>query len=78
MKTTLILWVLKALFSVTTEQWRQVFGWVTEAAARFTEGRTKNAWVRENISKMWPLMKPHVVDALVGLAVGLMKKGGRQ
>lgn len=77
MKTTLVIWVLRLLLSVTAEQWRQVFGWVTEAAARFTEGRTKNAWVRENIAKMWPSMKPHVVDALVGLAVGVLKKGAK-
>lgn len=74
MKSTLILWLLKMLLGVTREQWQLVFQWVTEAATRFTEGRIKNVWVRENISKRWPSMKPHVVDALVGLAVGLFKK----
>lgn len=73
MKSTILL-VLKLLFGVTREQWQLVFQWVTEAAVRFTESHTKNAWVRENIGKRWPSMKPHVVDALVGLAVGLFKK----
>ena len=76
MKSAFVLWLLKLLLGVTREQWQIVFQWVTEAAARFTEGRTKNVWVRENICKRWPAMKPHVVDALVGLAVGLLKKGG--
>ena len=41
------------------------------------EGKVKNAWVRENIAKVYPMLKPHVVDCLVGFAVGLLKKGAK-
>ncbi len=77
MKEIVIKWLLSALFSVTTDQWATVLGWVETAAQKFTEGSIKNQFVRDNIKKLWPSFKPHVVDALVGIAVGLQYKLGK-
>lgn len=76
MKTYLLKTLLAWLLSVSREQIESVILWVASAAERFTEGRVKNQWVRERMAALWPEMKPHVVDALVGFAVGLLKKGG--
>ena len=77
MTTKLIAWLLKHLLAVTAEQWSAVFLWVSDAAVSFAEGRLKNAWVREQIRENWPDMRPHVVDAIVGLAVGVLKRKER-
>lgn len=74
MKTVLLKTLLKWLLSVSKEQLEAVIAWVVEAAERFTDGKLKNQWVRERIATVWPQLKPHVVDALVGFAVGLLKK----
>lgn len=75
MKTIILKALLTWLLSVSREQVETVILWALEAAGRFTEGKVKNAWVRENIAKVYPMLKPHVVDCLVGFAVGLLKKG---
>lgn len=77
MKELLIKWILSALFSVTADQWSSVCNWVATAGEKFLEGKTKNAFVRENITKVWPTLKAHTVDALVGLAVAWQKKLGK-
>jgi hypothetical protein len=77
MKELIITWLLNTLFSVTKEQWNTVLGWVETAAGKFTEGKIKNQFVRDNITKLWPSMKTHVVDALTGIAIAWQKKLGK-
>ncbi len=75
MKTKIITYLLKSLLNVTREQWDHVVEWVEDAAVCYTDGRIKNRWVREQIAHAWPHIKPHVVDALVGVAVAMLKRG---
>ena len=77
MKELIITWLLNTLFSVTKEQWKTVLSWVETAAEKFVEGKVKSQFVRDNITKLWPSMKTHVVDALVGIAVAWQKKLGK-
>jgi len=77
MKEILIKWLLSALFSVTHDQWATVLSWVEVAAQKFTDGSIKNQFVRDNIKKLWPSLKSHAIDALVGLAVAWQKKLGK-
>lgn len=77
MKEAILIWLLKALLSITREQWQFACDFVATAAVHLAEGRTKNTWVRENIFRRWPTLKPHVVDALVGWAVGWQKHIGK-
>ncbi len=77
MKEILIKWLLSALFSITAEQWATVCNWVAQAAGKAIDGKLKNELVRGNIAKLWPDLKAHTVDALVGMAVAWQKKLGK-
>lgn len=75
MKTYLLKTLLGWLLSVTRQQIEDVITYVLTASERFVDGKVKNTWVRERLAAVYPKLKPHAVDALVGFAVGLLKRG---